>query len=52
MKILIDIAGLSGFGLAMAGLYLDYGLATALQIGGVTLVIYALVAARRRKCAV
>lgn len=47
MKSLItDVIGLAGFGSLAAGVYLQFGLAAALILCGVLLLIFALVAAR------
>ncbi|WP_186380204.1 hypothetical protein [Yersinia mollaretii] len=47
-SLIIDIIGVAGFGLLMAGLYLQFGTATALQCAGSGMLIFALLAARRK----
>ncbi|WP_198672714.1 hypothetical protein [Photorhabdus sp. CRCIA-P01] len=50
MKLLIiDLLGLTGFGLLTFGLYMQYGTAIALQAGGGGLLAFALIAAWRNK---
>lgn len=50
MKSLItDLIGLAGFGTLAAGIYLQFGLAPSLMFGGALSLIYALVAAWRKK---
>lgn len=48
-SLIIDIAGLVGFGALIAGIYLRYGTAIALMSGGSGLLIWALMAAWRAK---
>lgn len=44
-SLIIDVAGLSGFGALVGGIYLKYGAATALMAGGAGLLLWALLAA-------
>ena len=46
-SLIIDLFGLAGFGLLVAGLYLQYGTAIALMAGGGSMLAFALAAARR-----
>lgn len=48
-SLIIDMTGLAGFGLLMAGIYLRYGTAAALISGGSGLLIWAILAAWRTK---
>jgi len=47
-SLIIDLIGIAGFGLLAAGLYLQFGTATALQVSGAGMLLFALVAARRK----
>ncbi|HGE8287402.1 TPA: hypothetical protein ACGD4M_002915 [Serratia marcescens] len=47
--LIIDAIGLAGFGLLVAGIYLQFGTAIALQSTGGGLLAFALIAARRGK---
>ncbi|WP_168189690.1 hypothetical protein [Limnobaculum zhutongyuii] len=47
--LLIDLIVLAGFSLLVTGIYLQFGLATALQIAGSGLLAFALLAAWRGK---
>lgn len=52
MKSLItDVIGLTGFGSLTAGVYLQFGLSTALMLSGVLLLFFALMAARGKHAA-
>lgn len=44
MKTLINMIGLSGFSALIYGVYLTFGLGPALMIGGILLLLYALIA--------
>lgn len=44
MKTLINMIGLGGFAALMYGVYLTFGLGPALMIGGILLLLYALIA--------
>ncbi|WGL96538.1 hypothetical protein [Arsenophonus nasoniae] len=46
--IILDVTALSGIAAVLAGCYLKYGLANTLITGGSLLVVYALLASRRR----
>jgi hypothetical protein len=48
-SLIIDVFGLAGFGLLMAGIYLRYGTALALIAGGGGMLAFALTAAWRNK---
>lgn len=48
-SLIIDMAGLVGFGALMAGIYLRYDTAVALMSGGSGLLVWALLAAWRTK---
>ncbi|HEY3984628.1 hypothetical protein [Cedecea sp.] len=48
-SLIIDVAGLAGFGALVAGIYLRYGTAVALMSGGSGLLVWALFAAWRTK---
>lgn len=48
-NLFLDLTALVGFGAAMTGCYLKYGLSNTLMISGSMLIVYALVAAMRRK---
>lgn len=48
-SLIIDIAGLAGFGALVAGIYLQHGTAIAMMSGGAGLLIWALLAAWRAK---
>lgn len=48
-SLIIDVAGLAGFGALVGGIYLKYGAAVALMAGGGGLLLWALLAARRIK---
>ncbi|CAD5749938.1 hypothetical protein [Escherichia coli] len=48
-SLIIDVAGLAGFGALVGGVYLRYGLPVALMTGGIGLLLWALLAARRMK---
>ena len=46
-SLIIDVAGLAGFGALVGGVYLRFGAAIALMAGGSGLLMWALLAARR-----
>lgn len=46
-SLIIDVAGLAGFGALVGGVYLQFGLAATLMFGGAGLLLWALLAARR-----
>lgn len=48
-SLIIDGAGLAGFGALVGGVYLKFDMAVALMIGGSGLLLWALLAARRVK---
>ncbi|ELQ6142597.1 MULTISPECIES: hypothetical protein [Enterobacteriaceae] len=48
-SLIIDVAGLAGFGALVGGVYLKFGAAVALMAGGSGLLLWALLAARRTK---
>ncbi|WP_457948196.1 hypothetical protein [Enterobacter mori] len=48
-SLIIDAAGLAGFGALVGGVYLKFGAAVALMAGGSGLLLWALLAARRIK---
>ncbi|CZV65844.1 MULTISPECIES: hypothetical protein [Enterobacteriaceae] len=48
-SLIIDVAGLAGFGALVGGVYLKFGTAVALMAGGSGLLLWALLAARRIK---
>ncbi|EJY7095977.1 hypothetical protein OGB86_003019 [Salmonella enterica] len=48
-SLIIDVAGLAGFGALVGGVYLRFGAAIALMAGGSGLLMWALLAARRIK---
>lgn len=48
-SLIIDIVGLSGFGLLAGGVYLQFGLAPALMFSGGLLLALALLIAKRGK---
>ncbi|MEP9244280.1 hypothetical protein ABKT97_03175 [Enterobacter hormaechei] len=50
-SLIIDVAGLAGFGALVGGVYLKFGTAAALMAGGSGLLLWALLAARRKKYA-
>lgn len=47
-SLIIDLLGIAGFGLLSAGLYLQFGMATTLQAAGGGMLLFALMAARRK----
>lgn len=51
-SLIIDVAGLAGFGALVGGVYLKFGAAVALMAGGAGLLLWALLVARRIKHAV
>ncbi|EME2276221.1 hypothetical protein VWU65_003629 [Salmonella enterica] len=48
-SLIIDVAGLAGFGAMVGGIFLKFGAAVALIAGGCVLLLWALLAARRIK---
>ncbi|EJA5033873.1 hypothetical protein MX007_002943 [Salmonella enterica] len=48
-SIIIDVAGLAGFGAIVGGIFLKFGAAVALMAGGCGLLLWALLAARSIK---
>lgn len=48
-SIIIDVAGLAGFGAIVGGICLKFGAAVTLMAGGCGLLLWALLAARRIK---
>lgn len=48
-SLIIDMAGLAGFGALMTGVYLQYGTAVALMSGGSGVLTWAILAAWRTK---
>lgn len=50
-SLIIDVAGLAGFCALVGGIYLQFGLAAALMSGGTGLLLWALLAARRKHAA-
>lgn len=48
-SLIIDVAGVAGFGALVGGIYLKFGAAAALMAGGSGLLLWALLAARRIK---
>jgi len=47
--LIIDLVGLSGFGLLVAGIYQQHGAPVALMFGGSGMLLFALMAAWRGK---
>lgn len=45
---LIDITGLLGYGLLLAGIYQQFGLASCLMVAGSGLLLFALISAWRK----
>lgn len=48
-SLIIDLIGLTGFGLMTTGIYLHYGTAIALEVSGGSLLLFALLAARSKR---
>ena len=49
MKTFINLVGLGGFSALCAGCYLHFGIGTALMLGGVLCLLFALIAAKNTR---